>query len=147
MAFFRTSSGFGRISSLLLGARYDWQSALDDRMDFAPRTSLAFAPGKQKTVFRAGAGIFYDRLPASVIDRAMLFQGLRMQEVVILDPPYPDPFATGANPPPSFLPRFSRHAGTLSPGRKSGYRTATLEGGSAYRGGANLPRGAPVPLT
>ena len=99
--------------SLLLGARYDWQSALDDRMDFAPRTSLAFAPGKQKTVFRAGAGIFYDRLPGSVIDRAMLFQGLRMQEVVILDPPYPDPFATGANPPPSFF--------RVSPGTRAPY--------------------------
>jgi len=99
--------------SLLLGVRYDWQSTLDDRKDFAPRISLAFAPGKQKTVFRAGAGIFYDRLPGSVIDRAMLFQGLRMQEVVILDPPYPDPFATGANPPPSFF--------RVSPGTRAPY--------------------------
>lgn len=99
--------------SLLLGVRYDWQSALDDRTDFAPRISLAFAPGKQKTVFRAGAGIFYDRLPGSVIDRDMLFQGLRMQEVVILNPPYPDPFATAANPPPSFF--------RVSPGTRAPY--------------------------
>jgi carboxypeptidase family protein len=99
--------------SMLLGLRYDWQSALDDRKDFAPRISLAFAPGKQKTVFRAGAGIFYDRLPGSVIDRAMLFQVLRMKEVVILDPPYPDPFATGANPPPSFF--------RISPGTRAPY--------------------------
>jgi len=89
--------------SLLLGLRYDWQSALDDRKDFAPRIALAFAPGKQKTVLRAGAGMFYDRLPESAIERAALFEGLRMQEVVILNPPYPDPFATGANPPPSFF--------------------------------------------
>ena len=89
--------------SLLLGLRYDWQSALDDRKDFAPRIALAFAPGKQKTVLRAGAGIFYDHLPESAIQRATLFKDLRMREVVILNPPYPDPFATGANPPPSFF--------------------------------------------
>ncbi len=99
--------------SLLLGVRYDWQSALDDRKDFAPRIALAFAPGKQKTVLRAGAGMFYDRLPGSVIDRAMLFQAIRMQEAVILDPPYPDPFATGANPPPSFF--------RISPGTRAPY--------------------------
>lgn len=89
--------------SMLLGVRYDWQSALDDRNDFAPRIALSFAPGRQKTVLRAGAGIFYDRLPESAIDRSTLFESLRMQEVVILNPPYPDPFATGANPAPSFF--------------------------------------------
>src|SRR5437899_9661504 len=81
--------------SLLLGVRYDWQSALDDRTNFAPRTSLAFAPGKQKTVFRAGAGIFYDRLPGSVIDRSMLFRDLRMQEAVVPSRPSPGPFGSG----------------------------------------------------
>jgi hypothetical protein len=49
--------------SLSLGLRYYWQNYFhDDPNNLAPRLAFAWAPGQQgKTVFRGGAGVFYDR--------------------------------------------------------------------------------------
>lgn len=99
--------------NLLLGLRYDWQSARNDLKDLAPRVALAWAPGNHTTVFRVGAGIFYDSLSSTIIRRARLFEGLGIRELVILDPTYPDPFANLVNPPPSFF--------RLSPGIRAPY--------------------------
>ena len=82
--------------SLLLGLRYDWQSAINARRNFAPRAALAFAPN-ERTVIRAGAGIFYERLSESAFERALLYGG-RVQQLVIQNPPYPNPFASGQVP-------------------------------------------------
>jgi hypothetical protein len=90
--------------SLTLGLRYDWQNTLDDRKDLAPRLALAFAPGKRKrTVLRAGAGIFHDNLPRTATQRAFLLDGVRVREIDITNPSYPDPFQGGQllSPPPS----------------------------------------------
>lgn len=87
-----------------LGLRYDWQETLDDRKDLAPRLSLAYAPGQRKrTVIRAGAGIFYDNLPRSATQDALLFNGIHVSEIDVSHPSYPDPFPAGqlALPPPS----------------------------------------------
>ena len=88
--------------SLTLGLRYDWQNTLDDRRDFAPRLALAFTPGR-RTVLRAGAGIFYDNLPRSATQDALLMDGVRVREIDISHPSYPDPFLGGqvTSPPPS----------------------------------------------
>jgi outer membrane receptor protein involved in Fe transport len=51
-----------------LGLRYEGQTNVHDRTDFAPRLGLAWAPGgtksgsKPKTVIRSGFGLFYQRL-------------------------------------------------------------------------------------
>lgn len=92
--------------SLTFGLRYDWQNTLDNRRDLAPRLALAFAPGKRKrTVLRAGAGIFYDNLPRSATEDAMLLDGVRVREIDISYPSYPDPFLGGqvASPAPSVM--------------------------------------------
>src|SRR5438477_362889 len=88
--------------SLTLGLRYDWQNTLDDRRDLAPRLALAFTPGK-RTVLRAGAGMFYDNLPRSAAQDALLMDGARVREIDISHPSYPDPFLGGqvTSPPPS----------------------------------------------
>jgi hypothetical protein len=60
-----------RRGGLLLsyGIRYERESILDDRNNFAPRISLAYDPfGSGKTVIRAGAGIFYNRALLRTID-------------------------------------------------------------------------------
>jgi hypothetical protein len=45
-----------------LGLRYEYQSIVKDRNNFAPRLGLAWDPKKDGgTVLRAGAGIFYDQ--------------------------------------------------------------------------------------
>lgn len=90
--------------SATFGLRYDWQKTLDDRRNLAPRLSLAYAPGQRKrTVIRAGAGIFYDNLPRSATQDALLFNGMRLSEIDVSHPSYPDPFLAGqlALPPPS----------------------------------------------
>jgi hypothetical protein len=82
--------------SLLLGLRYDWQSAINARRNFAPRAAVAFAPN-QKTVVRVGAGLFYERLSEGAFERGLLYGG-RVQELVIQYPPFPNAFASGQTP-------------------------------------------------
>jgi carboxypeptidase family protein len=80
--------------NLTLGLRYGWQTNLDDLDNFAPRLAFAFAPGKQKTVLRGGAGVFYERLRETITQQALLFDGARIRELVIPSPSFPDPFGT-----------------------------------------------------
>jgi hypothetical protein len=81
--------------NLTLGLRYDWQSNIGDRSNFAPRLAFAYAPGNQKTVLRSGAGIFYEHVSESVTQWALLFDGARIRELVISNPSFPDPFQAG----------------------------------------------------
>src|SRR6266513_5564123 len=99
--------------SLTLGLRYDWQNTLDVRRDLAPRLALAFTPGK-RTVVRVGAGIFYDNLPRSAKQNALLMDGVRVRQIDISNPSYPDPLLGGqvTSPPPSIARVAS---GALSP--------------------------------
>jgi hypothetical protein len=80
----------------LLGLRYDWQSAINARRNFAPRVAVAFALN-QKTVVRAGAGLFYERLSEAAFERGLLYGG-RVQQLVIQYPTFPNPFASGQIP-------------------------------------------------
>jgi len=81
---------------LSYGVRYDWQNYFPGNHNFAPRLSLAYAPGKsRKTVIRAGSGIFYDRTGPSPIFDLIRYDGSRLQQFLIDNPPYPDPFAIG----------------------------------------------------
>jgi hypothetical protein len=92
--------------TLTFGLRYDWQSTTTDRNNVAPRFAFAFAPTKHsKTVLRGGAGIFYDDLSRSATERSLLFDGVRLREVVISNPSFPDPFSSGQSesPPPSII--------------------------------------------
>ncbi len=53
-----------------LGARFTSQS-VGRTAAFAPRFGIAFSPGKdRKTILRAGAGLFYDRVPLLAADFA-----------------------------------------------------------------------------
>ncbi len=84
--------------TLTFGVRYDWQSTTSDRNNVAPRFAFAFAPeNHKKTIFRGGAGIFSDQLGRSAIEQSQLRDGIRLHEVVISGPSFPNPFSSGAD--------------------------------------------------
>jgi hypothetical protein len=77
--------------TLSLGLRYEAQTNIHDRTDFAPRFSAAWAPGAKagktgKTVLRAGWGMFYDRFPLSATLTADRDNGIVQQQYVVTNP-------------------------------------------------------------
>jgi hypothetical protein len=90
-----------------LGLRYDWQTFLHDNNNFAPRVSLAYAPGKGKTILRTGVGVFYDRTGGDFPATVVLHNGTVLRTIQILNGPYP--YTAGPNDaavPPSIV-RFA----------------------------------------
>jgi hypothetical protein len=77
--------------TLSAGLRYESQTNISDRANFAPRVSFAYAPGagggdKPKTVFRGGFGVFYERFGESLTLQASRFDGTRQRQFVVTDP-------------------------------------------------------------
>jgi len=78
--------------SLDFGLRYDWQNYFHDSNNFAPRMSMAFAPGETtRTIIRGGAGVFYDRTGPGPIQDLIRYDGSHLQRYVITDPAFPSP--------------------------------------------------------
>jgi hypothetical protein len=84
--------------SFSMGLRYNWQNHLNDNTQFAPRFAFAYSPDKKrKTVIRGGAGVFYDRTGANPPSDLLLYNGVVLRNVLILNPTYPDPFTGGGS--------------------------------------------------
>ena len=77
--------------SVSVGLRYYWQNYFhDDLNNFAPRFGFAYAPNKDsKTVFRGGAGVFFDRSGPRPIADLLHFDGIHLLRFVLDNPPYP----------------------------------------------------------
>lgn len=106
--------------NITAGLRYDWQSTLRDENDFAPRVEVAYAATREaKTVFRAGLGVFYDGLPRTAFQNALLLNGSRIREIDFTEPSYPDPYQSGqlTTTPPSLM--------RISPAARSPYLMQT----------------------
>ena len=90
--------------TLDLGLRYDLQwlprpIALDAN-NVSPRIGAAYAPGDGKTVLRASAGVYFDRIPLRATSNAIQRDGTKYQTAVL-------PFGqTGAPLWPTVLPAF-----------------------------------------
>ncbi len=70
------------------GLRYEVQSNIADKTDFAPRLAVSWAPGGKagktsKTVLRAGSGLFYYRFPMSNVLNALRYNGFGQQNYLI----------------------------------------------------------------
>ena len=77
--------------TLSAGLRYEVQTLLGDRHDWAPRLGFAFAPGTTrngppKTVFRGGFGIFYDRIGTNLFETAALNNGVNQLQYLVYNP-------------------------------------------------------------
>jgi Carboxypeptidase regulatory-like domain len=73
--------------TLNLGLRYDLQwlpSAVQlDANNLSPRAGIALAPGDGKTVYRASAGLYFDRIPLRATSNAIQRDGTRYQTAVL----------------------------------------------------------------
>jgi Carboxypeptidase regulatory-like domain len=82
------------------GLRYEAQTHLDDFNAFGPRLGVTWAPFKSgKTTLRASAGVFYDWLNSGTYEQTLRVDGVRQQELNILNPSFPDPGSVGTIPP------------------------------------------------
>ncbi len=82
------------------GIRYEAQTLLQDQLNFQPRASVAWSPLKSgKTTVRANWGLFNDWFGTSTYEQTLRFDGVRQQEINILNPTFPDPGVGGTVPP------------------------------------------------
>lgn len=82
------------------GLRYENQTNTSDNLNFAPRLSVAWAPGAggatpPKTVFRAGFGMFYDRVSENLTLQARRFNGIEQLNLIV-NSTDPDPMRRAA---------------------------------------------------
>ena len=85
--------------TLSYGLRYETQTNIHDWRDFAPRVSVAWAPGKQtgrKFVFRAGFGTFYDRFAIANTLNSQRYNGQVQQQFLLMKPDTYPAIPTGA---------------------------------------------------
>ncbi|MEO8598165.1 MAG: carboxypeptidase regulatory-like domain-containing protein [Candidatus Solibacter sp.] len=100
--------------TLSYGVRYEVQSNLGGRGDWAPRVGIACGLGAKggspaRTVLRAGFGEFLDRIPLNVTLNNMRFDGVQQQSYQILGPAF-----FPSVPPPALL-EASRQPQQLRP--------------------------------
>ena len=81
--------------TLSYGLRFETQSSINDKADFAPRLAMAWGIGGDgkkppKTVLRAGYGIFYTRFSAANVLQAQRDNGLpgSQQQFIITNPQF-----------------------------------------------------------
>jgi hypothetical protein len=86
--------------TLSAGARYEAQTHVSDYNNLAPRVGFTWAPLKSgATTLRASWGTFYDWMLGNTYEQTLRVDGVRQQEINILDPTYPDVPAFGASTP------------------------------------------------
>ena len=110
------------------GVREEFQTHLSDHWNLAPRGGLTWSPFKGgKTTIRAGGGLFYEWLDADTYEQTLRVDGVHQQDMVIVNPGYPDPSAGGASQqilPPS---RYLLADGLVMPKRALGIVALTQQ--------------------
>ncbi len=110
------------------GLRYEWQTNLHDKGDFAPRLGLAWAPAfksgvSPRTILRAGFGLFYQRFDIVNVLTAERYNGSRQQSLVVGNPEF-----FPSIPPASALGASQQTIEQLSPTLSAPYLMETAVG-------------------
>jgi hypothetical protein len=82
--------------TLSFGLRYDWQSDIESKLNFAPRVAFAWSPQfgaaaqgggggrqRQRTVIRGGVGLFYNSYNEALLSQTLRFNGVNQQQYLI----------------------------------------------------------------
>ena len=101
---------------LSLGMRHEFQTHLQDRLNFAPRFSFAWSADKAgKSTIRGGGGVFYTYLDSGITSETIRLGGGHQQNFVIQQPNFfeniPQSFENGTT---SRLPTTRRKADDLN---------------------------------
>lgn len=148
-----------------MGLRYELQSGISDRGAVAPRFGVSRQIGRNRTNVRFGYGWFYDWMPVRIEEeQRRLSLGSTEEEVIIQNPSYPDPFASGTqttrrDPPTRMdlassaeLPRWQRISAGVNHQLREGLRldfdTFWESSGNEFRSlDLNAPVGGERPNT
>ncbi|HKP86162.1 MAG TPA: TonB-dependent receptor, partial [Blastocatellia bacterium] len=73
--------------TLSYGMRHEFQTHLQDKLNFAPRFSVAWTPDKKRrSTIRGGGGVFYNWLDTGITSDAIRLDGFHQQQFVIQQP-------------------------------------------------------------
>lgn len=143
--------------TLSYGLRYEGQTNISSKFNFAPRLAFAWSPGAAnsakppKMVIRGGGGVFYNRFGEGNTLQANRFNGVNQQQFVVSEiplynaqgqfvPPAPSPLDTFPNVPPA--------AALSALGRQITWRVADdLQAPVVYLGGTQVERQLPKRFT
>jgi len=82
------------------GVRFEFQTHVKNWHNIGPRAGITWSPFKSgKTTLRASAGRFFDWLNSGTYEQTLRVDGLRQQELTVMNPAYPDPGSPGLVPP------------------------------------------------
>jgi carboxypeptidase family protein len=110
------------------GVRQEFQTNLADRWNMAPRGGVTWSPFKNgKTTVRAGGGLFYEWLDADTFEQTLRVDGTRQQDLVIVNPGYPDPFSGGTSQQILPTSRYLLAGGLVMPKRAIGLLAVTQQ--------------------
>jgi carboxypeptidase family protein len=137
------------------GLRYENQTNISSKLNFAPRVGVAWSPGSANSarppqmVIRAGGGVFYNRFNENSTLLANRFNGVNQQQFFISERPL---FANGVIVPllPSPLDAFPDLPATagLTAARQATWRVAEdLRAPTVYLGGVQVERQLPYKFT
>ncbi len=74
---------------LSFGLRYQAEKGISDRINIAPRLSVAWSPdADRKSVVRLGAGVFYDDLESEILFDTIRYDGVRQRQFIINQPSF-----------------------------------------------------------
>jgi hypothetical protein len=129
------------------GLRYEVQTHVRDSHNVGPRFGTTWAPfSGGRTTLRGSVGIFYDWLPNGTYEQALRVDGVRQQELNILNPSFPDPGNVGIVAPINRylleseyrMPQTTRVSAGIDQGL---VKVVRVSGTYSYQRGSRLSRG------